>query len=84
ITEDFFRVGGDSILSIQLSTKLRKSGYECSVRDIFDSRNVSKLAKYIESTVNSEIAIIKEEGLLTGEIGLLPIQQWFFDKIHSN
>ncbi|WP_407878137.1 condensation domain-containing protein, partial [Francisella sciaenopsi] len=83
ITDDFFRIGGDSILSIQLSSKLRKRGYECSVRDIFDTRNVSKLASYIESIVDVEVEIIKEEGTLTGGVGLLPIQEWFFDNVKS-
>ncbi|MED7789652.1 non-ribosomal peptide synthetase, partial [Francisella sp. 19X1-34] len=34
ITDDFFRVGGDSIVSIQLSSRLRRNEIDCSVRDI--------------------------------------------------
>jgi len=82
-TDDFFRIGGDSIVSIQLSSRLRKNGFGVSVRDIFDNRTVSKLALHIESNLKQEIAVLKEEGVLTGLIRLLPIQEWFFDNIHS-
>ena len=83
ITDDFFRIGGDSIVSIQLSSRLRKNGFAVSVRDIFDNRSVAKLATHIESNVKQEVAVLREEGVLTGSIRLLPIQEWFFDNIYS-
>ena len=48
ITDDFFRIGGDSILSIQLSSKSRQQGIHLSVKDIFDYRTIEKLAKIDE------------------------------------
>ncbi|MBX9597696.1 MAG: AMP-binding protein, partial [Burkholderiales bacterium] len=84
VRDDFFRIGGDSILSIQLSSRLRKAGYNISVRDIFDQRNIISLAKYLELQENSPAhKIISESGILTGELGLLPIQSWFFERVAS-
>ena len=85
INDDFFRVGGDSILSIQLSSKLRNSGHAVTVKDIFEASTIKSLAvKINESGKVSEI--IAEQGVLEGTFGLLPIQQWFFDSKfeHSN
>jgi non-ribosomal peptide synthase protein (TIGR01720 family) len=83
VTDDFFRIGGDSIVSIQLSSRLRHNRIDCSVRDIFDYRTVSKLANYLLSKEETEATIIKEEGILEGELGLLPIQDWFFKKVND-
>ena len=82
IKDDFFRIGGDSILSIQLSSRLRRESINCSVKDIFDYRTVSKLSKHIESIEAVEVKLISEEGILEGPVELLPIQGWFFNKIN--
>ncbi|MCG7495641.1 amino acid adenylation domain-containing protein [Vibrio sp. Of7-15] len=80
IHDNFFRIGGDSIVSIQLVTRLRQEGYVLQVKAIFDAPTVAELA--ISLTQNSGLAveIEAEQGILTGAFGLLPIQQWFFDK----
>ncbi|WP_150468522.1 condensation domain-containing protein, partial [Francisella sp. SYW-9] len=43
ITDDFFRIGGDSIVSIRLVGRLIKSGFNISVADVFNYRMVQKL-----------------------------------------
>ncbi|MBC8756557.1 amino acid adenylation domain-containing protein [Kordia sp. YSTF-M3] len=83
ISDDFFRIGGDSILSIQLSSRLRKQGFNCSVRAIFDHRTISKLAQFIAEDATA-IVITAEQGNLEGEFDLLPVQHWFFDKKERN
>lgn len=45
--DDFFNIGGDSILSIQLANRLNRAGKSCSVRDIFECRSIAKLAQRI-------------------------------------
>ncbi|GAA3623460.1 amino acid adenylation domain-containing protein [Flavivirga jejuensis] len=82
ISDDFFRIGGDSILSIQLSSRLRKHGLNCSVSAIFDHRTVQQLAQFIASEVDT-VQILAEQGNLEGAFDLLPIQQWFFDKVDA-
>nr|WP_314491689.1 non-ribosomal peptide synthetase/type I polyketide synthase [uncultured Chryseobacterium sp.] len=73
VTDNFFSVGGDSIKSIQVSSRLRAKGYEASVKDILKSKNIRALA--------DKLNIVKtksDQGEIVGEIPLSPIQKWFF------
>ena len=79
ITEDFFRIGGDSILSIQISTRIRQAGLNCQVKDIFECKTIHKLAKHLLSK-QIELTILAEHGVLSGGLNFLPIQQWFIEK----
>lgn len=79
VQDNFFGIGGDSIVSIQLVSKLRQAGFDLQVYAIFDAPTVAQLAHLL-----SESAIAKknniEQGALSGSFDLLPIQQCFFDK----
>jgi amino acid adenylation domain-containing protein len=44
ITDNYFALGGDSIKSIQISSKLRGRGYETSLKDIFTHQTIRELA----------------------------------------
>ncbi len=89
IHDDFFKMGGDSIVSIQLVNKIRKQltleTNALNVKDIFSYRTIEKLYNnVIEKNINkvpndSEKDFISEQGVLSGEVPLLPIQRWFFD-----
>ncbi|MEO3738490.1 amino acid adenylation domain-containing protein [Shewanella baltica] len=79
IHDNFFRSGGDSIISIQLVSKLRRAGFSLQVKVIFDAPTVAQLAHELEKEAPS-VEIIAEQGRLEGEFGLLPIQEWFFNK----
>ena len=72
VNDDFFRIGGDSILSIQFCSRLRHHDIYCNVRDVFQHRTIKKLAKYLE-TQNNQIIIRGEQGNLFGEFNLLPV-----------
>ncbi|WP_025742494.1 non-ribosomal peptide synthetase [Aquimarina pacifica] len=82
ITDDFFRIGGDSILSIQVSSRIRQLGYDCDVRDVFECKTIKKLAAHVAKKV-TKIDVKSEQGILTGTFDLLPVQQWFVDKINA-
>uniref|UniRef100_UPI00260622FA phosphopantetheine-binding protein n=1 Tax=uncultured Aquimarina sp. TaxID=575652 RepID=UPI00260622FA len=48
VTDDFFRIGGDSILAIQLSHQMSKMlGSEVKVADIFKLAKVNLISEYI-------------------------------------
>ncbi|WP_298776655.1 condensation domain-containing protein, partial [uncultured Shewanella sp.] len=79
IDDNFFRIGGDSIVSIQLVSRLRRAGYQLQVKDIFEHRTIAKLSHYL-ITFDELIEIQAEQGLLDGRFNLLPIQDWFFNK----
>jgi amino acid adenylation domain-containing protein len=80
LIDDFFRLGGDSILSIQLVSRIRQRlGVQVNVKDIFQYRTVQKLYNYMQDAHGLSSANIEgEQGLLTGDVSLLPIQKWFF------
>ncbi|MDB2385717.1 amino acid adenylation domain-containing protein [Shewanella sp.] len=83
ITDDFFRIGGDSILSIQVANRIRQIGLNCQVKHVFEHRTVEQLCQYLHH-IDSTITIESEQGRLTGEFGLLPIQQWFVEQINHH
>ncbi|WP_299005916.1 non-ribosomal peptide synthetase/type I polyketide synthase [uncultured Shewanella sp.] len=82
IHDNFFRIGGDSIVSIQLVSRLRRAGYQLQVKDIFNWPTIAllsvQLAAESEASVIEHSVIESEQGVLTGAFDLLPIQQWFF------
>ncbi|WP_232789950.1 non-ribosomal peptide synthetase [Serratia sp. H1n] len=85
ITDDFFRLGGDSISSIQLANKLKQlSGYHLTVKDIFAYRTAKALSAYLLKCQGDNAAVIQsEQGMLAGELPLSPIQRWFFQAVES-
>ncbi|MDX7988705.1 amino acid adenylation domain-containing protein [Xenorhabdus sp. 12] len=78
IEDNFFRIGGDSIVSIQLVSKLRQAGFSLQVKSIFEAPTVAQLSQWLLQTSSTE-KIVAEQGLLNGEFDLLPIQQDFFN-----
>lgn len=83
ILANFFNLGGDSIKAIQLSNKIKQQfDISIPVSEIFDAKSIRNIAKLINK--NETQPIISEQEILTGELGLLPIQKWFFDHNYSN
>ncbi|MGH1408656.1 MAG: amonabactin biosynthesis non-ribosomal peptide synthetase AmoG [Aeromonas sp.] len=78
VEDDFFRLGGDSILSIQLTTRLRDAGLHCSVKDVFEAKTVRRLCRQLGQ--QQAISHRSEQGSLSGEFPLHPIQHWFFEQ----
>ncbi|RQO63978.1 hypothetical protein DBR43_33155 [Pedobacter sp. KBW06] len=61
ITDDFFRIGGNSILAIQASHRMSTAlGYEVKVADIFKSKNIEALSKALPELMVDEENIEKE------------------------
>jgi amino acid adenylation domain-containing protein/non-ribosomal peptide synthase protein (TIGR01720 family) len=83
ITDDFFSLGGDSIASLQLISRLRYAEINCTIKEIFQCRTVKRLVDLVLEKA-SPTAISAEQGILEGSFGLLPIQQWFFDQQFPN
>ncbi|MDP3562806.1 MAG: amino acid adenylation domain-containing protein, partial [Legionellaceae bacterium] len=82
ILDDFFRLGGDSILSIQLTSRMRQKDLDCSVKAIFEHRCIERLAHALD-TAQVAREIHGEQGVLAGQFGLLPIQSLFFERALS-
>ncbi len=82
ITDDFFRLGGDSIASLQVISKLRYANIHCTIKDIFRCRTIERLVDDVLAQA-SRHEVSAEQGVLGGSFGLLPIQSWFFDQKFS-
>jgi amino acid adenylation domain-containing protein/non-ribosomal peptide synthase protein (TIGR01720 family) len=78
IYDNFFELGGDSILTIQVVSRARKLGIEIQPRDIFYHQAIARLAEAVQK--NGINKIKTEQGILSGDVGLLPIQQWYLEK----
>ena len=80
ITDNFFALGGDSILSIQIVVKAREYGLSFNPRQIFKYQTIAELAPFTDF----EPQIEAEQGMLEGEIPLSPIQIDFFERNLAN
>jgi non-ribosomal peptide synthase protein (TIGR01720 family) len=74
IHDNFFELGGDSILSIQIVARANQKGLRVAHRHLFEHRTVAELAAVVDTTP----VIETEQGEVSGEQRLTPIQQWFF------
>jgi amino acid adenylation domain-containing protein/non-ribosomal peptide synthase protein (TIGR01720 family) len=78
---NFFALGGDSIVSIQLISRCARAGLHFSVKDLFAAPTIARLAPLVKASS----AVIAEQGPVTGELSLLPIQRDFFtDQIDTH
>ena len=75
VHDNFFALGGDSILAIQITSKAQQAGIGLTVRQVFKERTIAALA----ATATSVEAPRAEQGLVTGAAPLTPIQRWFFE-----
>ncbi|HSK57459.1 MAG TPA: amino acid adenylation domain-containing protein, partial [Actinomycetospora sp.] len=72
VEDDFFALGGDSIVSIQLVSRARRAGWTITPRQIFEARTPAGLAA-VAVPVGGEPAVTVDG---TGRVPLTPIQRW--------
>ncbi|MGZ0018693.1 amino acid adenylation domain-containing protein [Nitrosomonas sp. wSCUT-2] len=77
--DNFFEIGGDSILSLQIVTKTRRAGWKITPRQLFECQTVSALAQKASPVETSDPGALQFNRIddLT-PIPLLPVQQDFF------
>jgi natural product biosynthesis luciferase-like monooxygenase protein/amino acid adenylation domain-containing protein/non-ribosomal peptide synthase protein (TIGR01720 family) len=75
IHDDFFELGGDSILALQIITRARAAGIELSPKQLFQNPTVARLA----TVAGTRLAVQAEQGPVVGPVALTPIQRWFFE-----
>ncbi|GAA3438553.1 non-ribosomal peptide synthetase [Kutzneria kofuensis] len=75
VEDNFFELGGDSILSIQVVSRARAAGLNLTPRDLFAHPTVAGLA--VNAT--AAVQIVAEQGAVSGEVPLTPIQRWYLD-----
>ncbi|MGC2698348.1 MAG: amino acid adenylation domain-containing protein [Candidatus Angelobacter sp.] len=79
IHDNFFNLGGDSILSIQVASRANRSGIKLTPRDVFERQTIAQLAAPHHTT---EVAV--EAAPAAGPVPLTPIQHWFFEHDFEN
>ncbi|MGW7573424.1 non-ribosomal peptide synthase/polyketide synthase [Streptomyces sp. NPDC054765] len=77
--DNFFDLGGDSILSMQVVSRLRRAGLHLATKDLFTHQTVAALATVV--TPGPERT---DSGPVTGDLPLTPIQSWFFATPRAN
>jgi len=75
IQDNFFELGGDSILSIQIVAKANEAGLGLSPKDLFQHQTIAQLAL----VTGTRASVNAEQGPVTGQWPLTPIQHWFFE-----
>jgi amino acid adenylation domain-containing protein/non-ribosomal peptide synthase protein (TIGR01720 family) len=76
IDDNFFELGGDSILSIQIIARANRAGLQLTPRQLFKHPTVAELA----AVAGTAQAKQSEQGEVSGEAPLTPIQHWFFEQ----
>jgi amino acid adenylation domain-containing protein/non-ribosomal peptide synthase protein (TIGR01720 family) len=74
IHDNFFEIGGDSILGIQIVARARAAGLRIAPRQLFQHPTIAALAGVAEEAVEAQPA----EG--QGEMPLLPVHHLFLDR----
>jgi amino acid adenylation domain-containing protein/thioester reductase-like protein/non-ribosomal peptide synthase protein (TIGR01720 family) len=74
IDDNFFEIGGDSIKTILISSRLLKRHLIVNVNDFFSNPTIRGLAKHVK-----KMERVIDQGIIIGEVELTPIQKWFFE-----
>jgi amino acid adenylation domain-containing protein/non-ribosomal peptide synthase protein (TIGR01720 family) len=73
VRDNFFEIGGDSILSIQIVARAQQAGFRITPRQLFQHPTIAELAEVVGFTAE----VTAEQGAVTGQAPLTPIQRWW-------
>jgi amino acid adenylation domain-containing protein/non-ribosomal peptide synthase protein (TIGR01720 family) len=77
VHDNFFEIGGDSIMSIQVVARASQAGLRFTPKQMFQTPTIAGLAAAAEVV---EAAIVDaDQGLVEGPVLLTPIQRWFLE-----
>ncbi|MGC9441181.1 amino acid adenylation domain-containing protein [Streptomyces sp. WG5] len=76
--DDFFELGGDSIVSIQLAGRARSAGLLISLRDVFKHKTVRALARVARQDDGAAAGEAPEEAI--GELALTPVMHDLYER----
>ncbi|MBV9790507.1 MAG: amino acid adenylation domain-containing protein, partial [Chloroflexi bacterium] len=75
IHDNFFALGGDSILSLLVVSRAQQAGLRLTPRQMFQHQTIAELA-----TVAAEAPLVQaQQEPVIGAVPLTPIQHWFFE-----
>ncbi|CAM3296224.1 amino acid adenylation domain-containing protein [Corallococcus sp. ZKHCc1 1396] len=73
VHDNFFDLGGDSILSVQIVARATQAGLRLTARQMFAHQTLAELA----TVVGSAPVALAEPEFVTGEVPLTPVQRWY-------
>ena len=79
VNDNFFEIGGDSILSIQIVAKARSQNLLLKPNQIFENQTIADLALF----ANFGAMDTTFEQSIEGDVCLTPIQHWFLNTHHN-
>jgi non-ribosomal peptide synthase protein (TIGR01720 family) len=80
LQDNFFALGGDSLLSMQMIARVRQAGWEVSVDQLLDHPTISGLAAVIRPAA----PVADHKGMVSGSVPLTPRQLRYFERIHPD
>ena len=75
VHDNFFDLGGDSILSLQIVAKASRAGLRLSPKQIFEAPTIAELARVMRQAPQVRV----ERGPVVGPAPLIPVQRRFFE-----
>ncbi|HEY0640599.1 MAG TPA: amino acid adenylation domain-containing protein [Pseudonocardiaceae bacterium] len=75
IADNFFALGGDSILTIQAVARAARRGVSVTPAQVFAHQTIAGLAAVAAET--GAAATVAEQGEVTGEVPMTPARAWF-------
>jgi amino acid adenylation domain-containing protein/non-ribosomal peptide synthase protein (TIGR01720 family) len=75
VDTSFFELGGDSILAIQMIAQASQVGLQLTPKQVFQFQTIAELA-----AVAQPLQTLANQGIITGDVPLTPIQHWFFEQ----
>ncbi|MGV9827103.1 amino acid adenylation domain-containing protein, partial [Gordonia sp. NPDC003429] len=79
VTDSFFALGGDSIMSIRLASAARAAGLPLTPRDIFEHKTVRAMARACGDDRAMAPLLAEPAGGGVGALALSPVAQWLLD-----
>jgi non-ribosomal peptide synthase protein (TIGR01720 family) len=76
VFDNFFDLGGDSILSLQIIARANAAGLSLTPQQLFQHQTIAELA----AAAGTESIMAVETGRVSGTVPLTPIQHWFFEE----
>ncbi|MEA2563975.1 MAG: hypothetical protein QOH06_5479 [Acidobacteriota bacterium] len=75
--DDFFQIGGDSILAIQVVARAAEAGLYMEPRQLFEHPTLAGMAAVASGAPRTDA----EQGPVSGLVPLTPIQRWFLEEL---
>ncbi|WP_338855634.1 amino acid adenylation domain-containing protein [Gordonia hongkongensis] len=79
VTESFFALGGDSIMSIQLASAAKAAGLSLSPREIFEQKTIRAMARVASAGGDRAPMLAEPTDDPAGRVDLPPIVSWLVD-----